>query len=104
MKKLLFVVAASFFSGAVYAQVEPAVTPYNDLGPRGLHCTEEAVSFRVDILAGGGLASFRLGYTDYANSATGFNSSKSSTGGTFTTDPPIPIFCSPEKGLNLWRR
>jgi hypothetical protein len=89
MKKLLFVVAASFFSGAVYAQVESGVSPYNDLGTRGLHCTEEAVSFRVNILPGGQLGSFKLGYADFANSAAGFNSSKNSTSGTYTTDPLI---------------
>jgi hypothetical protein len=87
MKKLLFVVAASFFSCAVYAQIETSATQYDEFGPRELKCTEEAISFRVNIRPGWQLYSFRAGYTDFANRSPGFISSKNYAGEDMITEP-----------------
>ncbi len=76
MKKLLLVAAASFFSGAVYAQTETPTTRYDDYGAKELTCTETAVSFRANIRSGWQLSSFRMGYTDIVNGSSGFTASK----------------------------
>jgi hypothetical protein len=81
------VVAASFFSGAVYAQFETSATQYGDFGPKELKCTEEAISFRVSIRPGWQLYSFRLGYTDFTNGPSGFVSSKNYAGDDIITEP-----------------
>ncbi|HEY4326637.1 MAG TPA: hypothetical protein VGN20_21810 [Mucilaginibacter sp.] len=113
MKKLLFVVAASFFSCTVYAQVETLVIQSDGFGPKELKCTEEAISFRVNIRPNLQLYSFRPGYTDFANGSPGFIPSKKYSGEDIITEPvqlvkyentfnrrytqPIKNFLFPEK-------
>jgi hypothetical protein len=87
MKKLLFVMAASFFCSSVYAQAKTLSVQSDELGPRELKCTEEAVSFSMSIRPGWQLSSFRLGPSDLANSSAGFIPSKNYNGEDIIIEP-----------------
>jgi len=87
MKKLLFMLAASFYCRCVCAQAKTLSVQSDELAPRELKCTEEAISFRVGIRSGWQLSSFRLGYTDFFNGSPNLTSSKDLSGKDIITEP-----------------